>query len=181
MNRELLTEIDRQKLLVGLITRHQRQIFAYIYTFVPDRHNAEDLLQETSLTICEKFAEFEPGTDFVAWACKIAWWRIRFSRQRFARSKVIFNDEVLSALARTVSEIAPKFDERHEVLESCLEKLSDRDREFVLLRYEPEGGVAEAARRTGRSVESAYRALNRLRRTLHDCVMKQLANPETLS
>lgn len=168
---------DAQKLLMSLMTRHQRQIFAYIYTLVPRRHDAEDLLQETSVVICEKFQEFRPGSDFVAWACQIAWWRIRYSRQKFARSKVVFDDTVLEAVARTASEMHAEIDARHEALASCLQKLPTRDREFVLTRYEPDGGVEEAARRTGRSMDAAYKALTRIRKLLHDCVSHQLAVP----
>src|SRR4051794_41944074 len=68
-------EADSRKRLMALMTRHQRQIFSYIYVLVPNRPDAEDLLQETSLVICEKFNEFREGTDFVAWACQIAYWR----------------------------------------------------------------------------------------------------------
>ena len=96
-------EAESRKQLMMLMTRHQRQIFAYIYTLVPDRHDAEDLLQETSVVICDKFSEFKLGTDFVAWACQVAWWRIRYSRQKFARSKVIFDDTVLESAAHTAS------------------------------------------------------------------------------
>jgi RNA polymerase sigma-70 factor (ECF subfamily) len=168
-------ETESRKQLMALITRHQRQIFAYIYTLVPNRHDADDLLQETCVVICEKFDEFTPGTDFVAWACQIAWWRVRSSRQKFARSKVVFDDVVLAAVAHTAGEMAAELDERHEALAGCLQKLSTRDRELVLTRYEPGRGVAEAARCTGRSMDAAYKALNRLRRLLHDCVTNQLA------
>lgn len=169
-------ETESRKRLMALITRHQRQIFAYIYTLVPDRPDAEDLLQETCVVICDKFEEFTPGTDFVAWACQIAWWRIRYSRQKFARSKVVFDDTVLEAVARTASTMREELDERHEALAACLQKLAPRDRELVLTRYEPGSGVAEAARRSGRSMDAAYKALNRLRKLLHDCVTDQLAN-----
>lgn len=168
-------DTDRRKELVALITRHQRQIFAYIYTLVPDRHDAEDLLQETSIVICDKFEEFTPGTDFVAWACQIAWWRIRYSRQKYARAKVIFDDEVLEAVAHTAMGMRDELDQRHEALAVCLANLAPRDRELVLARYEPGNGVAEAARRTGRSTEAAYKALQRLRKLLYDCVSHQLA------
>ena len=169
-------ETESRKRLMALITRHQRQIFAYIYTLVPDRPDAEDLLQETCVVICDKFEEFTPGTDFVAWACQIAWWRIRYSRQKFARSKVVFDDTVLEAVARTASTMREELNERHEALAACLQKLAPRDRELVLTRYEPGSGVAEAARRSGRSMDAAYKALNRLRKLLHDCVTDQLAN-----
>lgn len=168
-------ETDTRKRLMALITRHQRQIFSYIYTLVPDRPDAEDLLQETCVVICEKFDEFAPGTDFVAWACQIAWWRIRYSRQKFARAKVIFDDNVLEAVARTASTMREELDERHEALAGCLQKLAARDRELLLTRYEPGSGVAAAAERTGRSMDAAYKALNRLRKLLHDCVTHQLA------
>jgi RNA polymerase sigma-70 factor (ECF subfamily) len=157
------------------MTRHQRQIFAYIYTLVPDRHDAEDLLQETSVVVCDKFDEFAPGTDFVAWACQIAWWRIRYARQKFARAKVVFDDEVLEKVAHTAAAMRHELDERHEVLAGCLQKLAPRDRELLLTRYEPGCGVAEAAERTGRSMDAAYKALNRLRKLLHDCVTDALA------
>jgi RNA polymerase sigma-70 factor (ECF subfamily) len=165
---------DRTKELVLLMTQHQRRIFSYIYTLVPDRASAEDILQETSLVICEKFGDFRTGTDFVAWACQIAWWQVRAARTKFARSKVVFDDKVLEAVAATAAELAPEQDARHEALARCLQKLNPRDRELLMTRYE--SGVEEAARRTGRSMVAAYKALARLRKLLHDCVTNQLAS-----
>lgn len=158
-----------------LMTRHQRQIFGYIYTLVPNRADAEDILQETSLVICEKFDEFKEGTDFVAWACQIAWWNVRRARQKFARSKVVFDDEVLESVALTATTMAEELDHRHDALAHCLGKLHPRDRDLLLTRYEPGGGVEAAAQRSGRSLDAAYKALTRLRKLLHDCVTQRLA------
>jgi RNA polymerase sigma-70 factor, ECF subfamily len=169
-------ETEQRKQLVALMTQHQRRIFSYIYTLVPDRYDAEDLLQETSVVICEKFDEFRPGSDFVAWACQIAYWRIRYARQKFARSKVVYQQELVDALAQTAAVMREELDERHEALAQCLQKLPQRDRELVLTRYEPGSGVPEAAKRSGRSLEAAYKALARLRKLLFDCVTHQLAS-----
>lgn len=174
MKHDSQEETESRKRLMTLITRHQRQIFGYIYVLVPNRYDAEDLLQETSLVICEKFNEFEAGTDFVAWACQIAYWRIRYSRQKFARSKVVFNQEIVDAVAQTASTMTSELDSRHEALGNCLQKLHPRDRELVLTRYEPGSGVEEAAQRSGRTVQAAYKALARLRKLLLDCVSNQL-------
>jgi len=165
---------DRTKELVLLMTQHQRRIFSYIYTLVPDRHSAEDILQETSLVICEKFSDFRIGTDFAAWACQIAWWQVRAARTKFARSKVIFDEKVLEALVATAAEIAPEQSARHEALARCMQKLSPRDRDLLMTRYE--SGVEEAAKRTGRSLVAAYKALTRLRKLLHDCVTSALTS-----
>lgn len=169
-----MSEVAPNQQLVLLITRHQRRIFSYIYTLVPNRHDAEDLLQETCVVICEKFQEYQPDTDFVAWACQIAWWRVRAARQKFARSKITFDDRVLEAVAHTAVSLATELDSRHLALEHCLRKLNPRDRELVLARYAPDGGVEEAASRSGRSRVAAYKALGRIRKLLFDCVTHHL-------
>jgi RNA polymerase sigma-70 factor (ECF subfamily) len=156
------------------MTQHQRRIFSYIYTLVPDRHNAEDILQETSLVICEIFADFEPGTDFVAWACQIAYWEVRRARQKFARAKVIFDQDIVDAIAETAGAMTDEVTHRHEALAHCLRKLHPRDRELVLTRYEPGSGVEEAAQRSGRTLEAAYKALGRIRKLLLDCVTQRM-------
>jgi len=178
MNSETYRETEQRKQLMTLMTRHQRQIFGYIFSLVPNRHDAEDLLQETSLVICEKFNDFEVETDFVAWACQIAYWRIRYSRQKFARSKVVFDDEVLDCVAQTAATMVNELDQRHEALAQCLKKLHSRDRELVLTRYEPGSNVEDAARRSNRSLPAAYKALGRIRRLLLDCVTHQLTMEE---
>lgn len=169
-------ETESRKRLMALMTRHQRQIFSYIYALVPNRYDAEDLLQETSVVICEKFHEFEEGTDFVAWACQIAYWRVRYSRQKFARSKIIFDQAIVDALAQTAGDLAAEIDDRHVALGHCLQKLHTRDRELLLTRYEPGCGVEEAARKSGRTLQTAYKALARLRKLLLDCVSNQLSH-----
>jgi RNA polymerase sigma-70 factor (ECF subfamily) len=111
----------------------------------------------------------------VAWGCQIAYWRIRYSRQKFARSKVVFDQEVVDALAQTASTMVEELDERHVALGNCLQKLHPRDRDLLLVRYEPGGGVQEAARRSGRTLQTAYKALARLRKLLLDCVTTKLS------
>src|SRR3954465_9576617 len=101
MERDPHDEAESRKRLMVLMTRHQRQIFSYIYVLVPNRTDAADLLQETTLVICEKFNEFKEGTDFGAWASQIAYWRVRYSRQKFARSKVVFDQNIVDVLAKT--------------------------------------------------------------------------------
>ena len=101
--------------------------------------------------ICEKFHEFKEGTDFVAWACQIAYWRVRYSRQKFARSKVVFDQDIVDVVAQTAGAMTDELDDRHEALAACLQKLHPRDRELLIARYEPGGGVEEAARRSGRT------------------------------
>lgn len=165
----------QEKQLVLLLAQHQRRIFSYIYTLVPNRHDAEDLLQETSVVICDRFEDYRPGSDFVAWACQIAWWRVKNAQKKFVRSKVTFDETVMEKVAMTASQMTEELDMRYLALEQCLGKLHDRDREMVVARYEEGGNLDLAAERCGRTKVAAHKALGRIRKLLHDCVTHQLS------
>ena len=169
-------EMEKRKRLVSLLTRNQQQLLRYIHTLVPRLMDAEDILQETSQVICEKFDTFQEGTDFMAWACEIAWWRVRAARSAFARSRIsCFSDEVLELLAETAAELHGELDLRQEALDGCLQKLQTRDRELIEARYQQGATVASAAQRNGRTLEAAYKALARIRRALQECVSQRTA------
>jgi RNA polymerase sigma-70 factor (ECF subfamily) len=160
--------------IVGLLTAHRLKLFSYIYTLVPDVNDAEDILQETSMVICRKYQEFQPKTDFVAWAYRIAWWQVRYAIQKKARSRVFADESVLEAVATTAAGVSEDLDNRYEALQTCLQRLSDRDRRTILTRYERGGGVEQAARESGRSVPATYKALFRIRAVLLDCINSRL-------
>ena len=166
--------------LVQLLMKHQRRIFAYIHTLVPDRSDAEDILQEACVTICEKFDQFTSGTNFYSWACQVAYWKVRAARKKFATSKVIFNQEVLDIVAETRCKMEQELDYRHDALSRCLEKLNPRDRRMVLTRYEPGNSVSQAAQACGRTIQGAYKALTRIRKVLHDCVTFEVSMEGTV-
>jgi RNA polymerase sigma-70 factor (ECF subfamily) len=179
-------EMENRKRLVALLARHQRQLLRYIHTLVPQVQDAEDILQETCGVICEKFDTFQVGIGglsedaaFIAWACEIAWWRVRAARTAFARSKVRFSDDVLSLVAETAMALREESDLRTEALEHCLKKLPSRDRELIEARYQLGASVEDAAQQNGRTLEAAYKALARIRRVLHECVNRRTAEVGT--
>ena len=67
-----------------------------------------------------------------------------------------------------------ELDSRHGALSNCLQKLNERDRRMVLVRYESGHNVKAAAQACGRTIQGAYKALNRIRKTLHDCVTLEI-------
>tara|TARA_B110000438_G_C15604774_1_gene559593 strand:+ start:445 stop:723 length:279 start_codon:yes stop_codon:yes gene_type:complete len=55
-----------------LFVRHEGVIRAFVRALQPSLSDADDVMQETFLTISRKAETFELGTNFVAWACSIA-------------------------------------------------------------------------------------------------------------
>ena len=81
---------------------------------------------------------------------------------------------MLEVISQTRTEMEEELDSRHVALSRCLHKLNERDRRMVLTRYESGKNVSAAAQACGRTVQGAYKALNRIRKTLFDCVSFEL-------
>ena len=59
-----------------LFVKHQLALRAFILSLEPNFTDAEDLLQEVFLVITRKANEFEEGTNFFAWGCTIARYKL---------------------------------------------------------------------------------------------------------
>jgi RNA polymerase sigma-70 factor (ECF subfamily) len=162
---------------LGQFLKAERRIFAYILTLLPHRADAEDVLQEVSVIMWEKFDEHDPPGDFVAWGCRIAYFRIQHHRREQRRGRVVFSEEMLRQLAETISDEAAalQLDERYEALTHCLGRLGRPDRELLTERLKEGATAQSAAASVGKSVDSVYKALAKIRKTLLDCVARTLA------
>ena len=57
---------------IGTFLQHQDRVYGYIVLMLPNRHDAEDVFQQTSLILWQKWDQFDPEQDFLSWACGIA-------------------------------------------------------------------------------------------------------------
>src|SRR5215212_9863961 len=70
------TPPDKSKLFLRLFLQNERQVYAYILTLLPNRADADDVLQEASLAMWDKFDADQPPTDFLAWARRVAYHKV---------------------------------------------------------------------------------------------------------
>ncbi|MFZ5830814.1 MAG: sigma factor, partial [Planctomycetota bacterium] len=61
-----------RKTIVQEISRHQSRLRAFVRCLVVRSSDVEDILQDVNAVLWEKADEFQPGTDFWAWAIQIA-------------------------------------------------------------------------------------------------------------
>ncbi len=161
---------------VGLWTAHARRVYSYILSLVPNVADAEDIFQETSTTLWEKFDTFRPGSDFAAWACRTAYYKVLTHSKR--RGELPLSEAFLAAVSEEVSQMADLLDAQHVALAECLGKLPARDRQLVELRYGPGGSAKTLAAQVGRSVPAIYKALQRIHDALFTCIRRKLAAEE---
>src|SRR6187399_2487808 len=91
-------QTEGQALIASLLMRHRTQLFAYLLASVRNAHDAEDLLQDVSLAASTSWAQYQPGTPFLAWAREIARRRILDYGKRQSRRHALLEPDVLEAL-----------------------------------------------------------------------------------
>ena len=159
---------------MDLFTQSTRRIYSYIRTLIPNQADAEDVFQETSRVLWEKFADYRPGTDFCSWALSIAHFKALQSRRRKGTSNIVFGEQVERLLENAAVASRDQLDARFHALADCLRKLPAVDRELIDARYLPGATTKAVADQWERSTDAIYRSLRRIHKSLFDCVHKSL-------
>ena len=159
---------------IKLFTKYQRRVFLFILSQVPNPVDAEEIHQEANVIIWRKFDRFELGTNFLAWACQIATYEVLKYRERQRRDRHLFSDEFVRQVASDAIEQADELEQRRQHLAVCLSKLRNKDRELIQQRYSVGESGKSVAELIGRPINSVYQSLSRIRRTLLECVNRQV-------
>ncbi len=171
-------EPDRTEEFVQLLTEHQRRLYVYIFSLLGNGADADEVLQETNLALWRKLSAFERGSSFSAWACRVAYFEVLAFRKRRGQERVSFDPELLETLAAESAARADNFDARRRALAHCVSKLSAKDRDLLVRRYELGNSAAAVAEQLGRTAQATYQALHRIRMSLSLCIRRTLAAEE---
>jgi len=158
-----------------LFQKHARAIFGHVRALVPNPQDAEEVFQETSATLWTKFDQYQRGTDFRAWACRIAYYKVLKLRDRQHRSPRLFSPQFMEAVDEELIVMSDGLEARSEALAACREQLSASDNELLEDYYGRNVKVKAIAARLKRSADSIYRALRRVHDQLYTCVQKRLS------
>ena len=166
---------DTRREVMRLALEHRAPLWGFLMGLTKDPQKAEDVFQNTYLVLCEKWEQYQPGTNFLAWARQVARFEFLASVDPERRRFVTAEMEVLEAAMRTVEEPASTSSGRRDALQQCLQSLPDaRGRRALELRY-GEGLTGDrVARQLGVSLNALYTLLSRVRKALQDCVERRL-------
>jgi RNA polymerase sigma-70 factor, ECF subfamily len=166
---------DRQAEFVRLLSQHSSRIFGFLLALCVNRTDAEDVFQNTSVVLWEKFDTFERGTNFLAWACRIAYFEALYDRRKSRRVKTL-SDAAWEALASDALQRSDAREEHQETLADCLQKLKPADRQLLHEKYFLQRSVADIAAAGAKSVYSIYRSLSRIHDSLLQCMRRAMSN-----
>jgi RNA polymerase sigma-70 factor (ECF subfamily) len=161
---------------VEQLVRSQDRIYAYVVTLLPNRSDAEEVFQQTSLVLWKKWQQFEPSRDFVRWACGMAHHEVQnFVRKQANRRCICLNDHVMATVAEARLEVPDLLDARRRALRLCLQRLQQGRRELLERCYAGKDSIKIVAAELGQTPNALYMTLKRLRRTLFECINRTLS------
>ena len=163
------TPLTHQQFIL-LFAEAEHELMRYLMALLPNASDARDVLQETAIALWRTIEKYDQGQPFFPWACGFALNKVRQHLRTEARRIRVFDEDVAGLIAERRLESAPQLDKRREHLTDCLARLPDKRRLLVQEYYLGGHPIGVVARNHGLSVEAVYKALQRIRRTLMECI-----------
>lgn len=162
------------------VRREQSRLRAFVRVLGVRAEAVDDIAQDALLVAYERLATFRADEDFGAWVRGIARRLVANCLRKENRRQVILSEHMAELLAASAPEslhpLAETGQGEHlEALQSCLEKLPERSRQLLHLRYFEELSPGVIAGRWERSATDVRQQLFRLRQALLKCIEHRLA------
>ena len=164
---------DDHERFTRLLLESEPVMLRSILVVVPNRADAREIMQETAVALWRQFASYDSGRPFVNWAMGFS----RIETRRFLakqKRRAQLSEQAMEVLERELegdTSFAGAI-ERH--LATCMQKLTDKQRGLIQGYYHENRDVEWLAKHGGRTVEAVYKAIQRIRRDLQECIERQL-------
>jgi RNA polymerase sigma-70 factor (ECF subfamily) len=171
-----MTPTGRDEVVKGAF-QHRDALLSYAFALLRDWVKAEDVVQDAFIVVMNKWAEFRPGSSLFLWVRQI----VHFKAFEAARARKMspVEEELLARVAASMQrgldeEIAHRQMLRRQALQRCMSHLDAKSAGLLSGFYTQSLSCESLAQAHRRSVNAVRLALSRLRKQLHDCVLKQM-------
>ena len=152
----------------------QPRLYGFILKRLADRDQAFEVLQQTNLVICQKAADYRPGTSFEAWTFTIARFQLMAWRKNQSRNRLVFSDTVYEQIDANTERSEVDDDERVDVLKDCVKQLNVDETKLLERRYREDLPLATIASTMNMSLDAIGMRLSRVRKKLGACIERRL-------
>ncbi|QDT68847.1 ECF RNA polymerase sigma-E factor [Planctomycetes bacterium MalM25] len=168
------TQVSPHEQFVALFVRHESAIHSFVLTLVPSMTDADEVLQEASMTMWRRFDQYQPGTSFRNWAFQVAkYTAFNFVRKQ-SRDRHRFSEKVMTLLAEQAEREQEDRESRRQILEHCIAKLQETEQSVLAGVYREGETIKSYAEGQGRSANAIGKQLARIRKSLLVCVRQTL-------
>lgn len=156
-------------------------VAAFVRARVNRFHDAEDLLQEVASDVVAQFAQYDPTRSFTDWALGIARNKLKLHYRRTSTTDRVLGNLAMTKIAEAMEQVSENSSEVADALDRCLQRVDQRSRELLKLRYVNDFSCAEIAAYNSATTNSVRVALHRVRSALLKCIEDRLGPQQRLA
>jgi RNA polymerase sigma-70 factor (ECF subfamily) len=168
-----MSEKTRYNDFLMLFVPAQVTLRRYVLAHIPDFHEAEDVLQDVSLVLWNKFDQYDRTRRFDSWAFGITHRTVLRRIRDRGRRRTVLSPEVCSMVGRQLIDDVPVMNDRRSFLKSCLEELPGTQRRIVQMKYTERASLKRIAEQVGKSANAVAILLCRIRGALARCIERK--------
>ncbi len=169
MEATMAQDIDLERLMRA----HQADIWRFLRALGCEAAQADDLTQETFLSLLRADFEERGAFETLAWLRKAAKNLFLMNvRQGRTRPTVLNLDNIEDQWAEFAGDDGAQL--RLDALRTCMQSLDERQREALQLRYGAETTRAELSKRLSLSEGGTKNLLERVKEKLRECIERRL-------
>jgi RNA polymerase sigma-70 factor, ECF subfamily len=169
--------MERQQQSMADFVAARHSLFAFIYGFVRNPHDSEDLFQDVWLRFSRALADGVEIKDQAKWCRGTArnlilhYWRDRKNNQAVADPALM---ELVELAFAEQSSNSDYWRARQDALSECIRELPERSQQLLRMKYDQGLSAEDAAAVLRQTSAAILMALSRLRRALRECARKKL-------
>ena len=157
--------------------KSENDLRSYARALLPTWDAVDETMQNASVVMWRKLDQLRDESEFLPWAKVIVRFEALKARRTVARDRHQFGDDVFELLAADdFSDDEAAMENERNAMTGCLGKLDPAQRELILTPYRGHGAILELATQSGRTVNSLYKKIGRLREKLAQCIEHELAS-----
>ncbi len=181
-----MNQFTQQRILDGdldaygeVVREHQDMLLGYALRRLGEWTLAEEVVQLTFIRAYQRLAEFRAEEEFGVWLCVTCKYLILTElekKRREANNLSKYREQLDVEMASAVTEdMEPDFkQDQLSGLRDCVGKLGREASDLVALRYFNKRSCKEIAAQKQRTVSWVTTTLNRVRKTLRECMERPL-------
>jgi len=169
------SELEARERLTRLWIEAEPGVRAFVFASISSFTDAEDVVQKVALNVARRFDEYDAERSFLAWAIWLTKSRVIDHYRVSGREKLLFSEALMDGLAESLVTRQADQSARAAAMEQCIEKLPDKSRLMLKLKYEEDASASEIAEVTQSTAASVRVMLHKVRNLLADCISLEMA------
>ncbi|MBN1394364.1 MAG: sigma-70 family RNA polymerase sigma factor [Pirellulales bacterium] len=171
--------------LVRVLMAERNKLLAYTWSITGDFALCEDVVQEVALLALDKGREVADEPRLRVWLRRSARLKALESLRGKSKTPPPLSDEVLDKLEAHWEpyDVRGELSESSlvEMLRACFQRLTDKQRNLLSLRYAKQLRSGQIAERLRMKVETVYRSLTRAHRNLANCIEDAISSKKRVA